>query len=196
MVKQPGKKKKQKGLFNFGNMGIANKIIPHYTYNDWINWEGKWELIEGFPIAMSPAPIPRHQKVSAKIISQFDNALSHSTCNNCSVYNFIDYKISEDTILQPDILIVCGEIKQKYLDFPPSLVVEILSPATALKDRHTKYELYEQQQVKYYLIADADKKTIEVFELKDKKYNLQPELTYHFLLNGCSITPDFSKVFD
>ncbi len=177
-------------------MGIANKIIPHYTYEDWINWEGKWELIDGFPIAMSPAPIPRHQKVSAKIISQFDNALNRSACKNCSVYNFIDYKISEDTILQPDILIVCGEIKQKYLDFPPSLVVEILSPATALKDRHTKYELYEQQQVKYYLIADADKKTIEVFELEDKKYNLQSEFSYNFSVNGCSFTPDFSKVFD
>jgi len=73
--------------------------------------------------------------------------------------------------LVPDILIVCGEIRKKYLDFPPILVVEILSPATALKDRHTKYELYQQQGVKYYLIADTDKKTIEIYELKEKNMN-------------------------
>jgi Uma2 family endonuclease len=82
------------------------------------------------------------------------------------------------TLLQPDILIVCGEIKKKYLDFPPALVVEILSPATALKDRHTKYEFYEQQGVKYYLIVDADKKTIEVSELKAKKYEMQTQSVF------------------
>lgn len=56
----------------------------------------------------------------------------------------IDYKIAEDTILSPDILIVVGEIKKKYLDFAPFLVVEILSPATALRVCHTKYQLYKQ----------------------------------------------------
>jgi Uma2 family endonuclease len=179
-------------------MSIANKIIPHYTYDDWVHWEGKWELIEGYPIAMSPAPIPRHQKISAKIISRLTRALEGSVCKDCEVYNFIDYKIEEDTILQPDILIVCGEIKKKYLDFPPALVVEILSPATALKDRHTKYELYEQQGVKYYLITDADKKIIEMYELKGKEYEMQPNAgSYKFTLaDDCSITTDFSKVFN
>lgn len=41
------------------------------------------------------------------------------------IYDLIDYKISEDTILIPDILIVCGEINKPCLDFPPALVVEI-----------------------------------------------------------------------
>jgi Uma2 family endonuclease len=179
-------------------MSIANKIIPHYTYDDWVHWEGRWELIEGHPIAMSPAPIPRHQKISAKIISQFTRALERSGCKDCEVYNFIDYKIEEDTILQPDILIVCGDIKEKYLDFPPTLVVEILSPSTAVKDRNTKYELYEQQAVKYYLIVDADKKTIEVYELKEKKFELIPQAdSYSFVLgDNCSLTPDFSNVFN
>ena len=178
-------------------MSIANKIIPHYTYDDWVHWEGSWELIEGHPIAMSPAPIPRHQKISAKLISQFTRALEGSGCKDCEVYNFIDYKIEEDTILQPDILIVCGEIEKKYLDFPPAIVVEILSPSTALKDRHTKYELYEQQGVKYYLIVDTDKKEIEIYELSGKEYKMLPKSgsDKFELADDCSITPDFSNVF-
>jgi hypothetical protein len=32
-----------------------------------------------------------------------------SKCQHCTVYNFIDYKIEEDTIVQPDILIVFDE---------------------------------------------------------------------------------------
>jgi len=179
-------------------MSIANKILPHYTYDDWVHWEGRWELIEGSPIAMSPAPVPSHQKISGRLITQLTLALLRAKCKHCEVYNFIDYKIEEDTILQPDILIVCGDIKKKYLDFPPTLIVEILSPSTALKDRHTKYELYQQQGVKYYLIVDIDKKTIEVYELKEKIYQPIPQTaSYTFVLaDDCSIEPDFSTLFN
>jgi Uma2 family endonuclease len=179
-------------------MGIANKILPHYTYDDWVHWEGKWELIEGHPIAMSPTPVPAHQRAASEIRTELTLALRKAKCKNCRAYDPLDYKIAEDTILVPDILIVCGVIKKKYLDFPPLLVVEILSPSTALKDRHTKYELYQQQGVKYYLIADTDKKTIEVYELKEKVYELQSEAGhYNFILAAdCSVTPDFSNVFN
>jgi Uma2 family endonuclease len=179
-------------------MSIANKIVPHYTYEDWVHWEGKWELIEGYPIAMSPTPVPAHQRAASEIRTELILALRKAKCKNCRAYDPLDYKIAEDTILVPDILIVCGEIRKKYLDFPPILVVEILSPATVLKDRHTKYELYQQQGVKYYLIADTDKKTIEIYELKEKKYELQAKSdSYNFILvNDCFITPEFSNVFN
>ncbi len=53
---------------------------------------------------------------------------------------------------------MCGEIKNKYLDFAPALVAEILSPSTVLKDRHSKFSIYEQQGILYYLIIDIEKK--------------------------------------
>lgn len=179
-------------------MGIADKIIPHYTYDDWINWEGKWELIEGHPIAMSPAPIPKHQLVAAELQTELVIALRKSKCKKCRVYHPIDFKISDDTILIPDILIICGEVKKKYLDFAPSLVVEILSPSTALRDRHTKFQYYQQQGVKYYLIVDADKENINVYLLEEGEYHLQKENNpYTFLLDDkCTITPDLSNIFD
>ena len=179
-------------------MGIADKIIPHYTYDDWINWEGKWELIEGHPIAMSPAPVPPHQRASAELITELTLALRKSKCKNCRVYDSIDYKISDDTILAPDVLIICGEVKKKYLDYPPSLVIEILSPSTALRDRHTKFQYYQQQGVKYYLIADVNRKCIDIYLIRDGDYALQEmNASYMFQFeDDCSITPDFSKVFE
>jgi hypothetical protein len=39
-------------------MSNAIKILPHYTYADYVQWEGKWEVIDGVPHAMSPAPRP------------------------------------------------------------------------------------------------------------------------------------------
>lgn len=77
-----------------------------------MHWEGKWELIEGFPIAMSPTPIPSHQRVAAELRTEFVLALRKSKCKNCRVYDPLDYKITDDTILVPDILTICGEIKK------------------------------------------------------------------------------------
>ncbi len=30
-------------------MNPAIKILPHYTYEDYCHWEGRWELIDGIP---------------------------------------------------------------------------------------------------------------------------------------------------
>ncbi|HEO65459.1 MAG TPA: Uma2 family endonuclease, partial [Spirochaetes bacterium] len=38
--------------------------IPRYTYEDYVNWEGRWELIDGLPYAMSPLPSINHQQVN------------------------------------------------------------------------------------------------------------------------------------
>ena len=134
-----------------------DKLLPYYTYADYYNWEGRWELIDGIPFAMSPAPSPFHQWLAVNIGAELRTAVKKSKCKHCKVYDFIDVKIKEDTILQPDCLIVCQPISKKFLDFPAALVVEILSPATALKDRHTKFALYEKFGIKYYLIIGAEK---------------------------------------
>lgn len=170
-------------------MGISNKIIPHYTYDDYIQWEGRWELIEGHPIAMSPLPVPEHQQLSANLIYEFKDELKKK-CKDCKVYSPLDYKVTEDTIIQPDILIVCCKITKPYLDFSPVVAVEILSPSTMLRDRNTKYLIYEQQGVKYYLIVNGDKKVIEIYQLIDRKYELQSYVnSFEFQLSdGCKIS--------
>lgn len=178
-------------------MSGAYKLLPHYTYSEWKLWEGKWELIDGIPYARSPSPLPKHQKVAAELRYEFTSALKKSGCTKCRAYDPIDYKITDDTILIPDILIVCGNISKPYLDFAPSLVLEILSPSTALKDRNTKYQLYEQQKVKYYLIIDIDTREIEIYELTEDKYVLQPfNSRFTFRLSAdCSIAAELGNVF-
>jgi Uma2 family endonuclease len=169
-------------------MSSALKILPHHTYEDWKEWKDRWELIEGVPYSMSPAPIPRHQIVTTNMVSEFRNALKNNTCR-CFASIYLDYLITDDTILQPDLLIVCGEIKKKFLDFPPALVVEVLSPATALKDRNNKFTIYESQKIPYYITVDIDKKEIEIYTIgSEGKYTpekFSPHSPYRFQL-----TPD------
>jgi Uma2 family endonuclease len=79
--------------------------------------------------------------------------------------------INEDTIVRPNIMMVCGPFDtNQVITTIPSLIVEIFSPATRLKDRNLKFNLYQQAGVKYYLMADPDAKTIEPFELVNNVY--------------------------
>ena len=41
-------------------MRLADKYLPHYTFEDWISWQGRLELIDVPPIAMSPTTILEH----------------------------------------------------------------------------------------------------------------------------------------
>ena len=178
-------------------MSIAERYRPYYTYEEYCQWEGRWELIEGMPYAMSPAPVPAHQSVSVLLSFEFVKALKK--CKNCKLFQPLDWKIKEDTIVQPDLLIVCDKIEKKFLDFPPVLVVEILSPATASKDRGEKMELYQSQKVKYYLIVDPQFKKLEIYEYINTQYepvSVNPEIYLFTLHDNCTADVNLQDIWE
>ncbi|MEN9405977.1 MAG: hypothetical protein RLZ12_261 [Bacillota bacterium] len=75
-------------------------------------------------------------------------------------------------IVQPDLTIICDKNKltKNGCTGVPDLVVEVLSPATAKKDRNEKFKLYEQVGIREYWIIDPTHETIEVFLLVDNAF--------------------------
>ena len=181
-------------------MGTLVRILPHYTYADYKNWPGQWEIIEGIPYAMSPLPRLRHQEIAGNIYSELKSALKKDGCN-CKAFLPVDYKVNEETVLQPDVLVICdADVNATHIEKPPGLVVEILSPSTALKDRNTKFYIYETERVKYYMMVDTDSKKIELYLLNDSgKYQLvnadfNQLYTFNFE-NGCSASVQLSAIW-
>jgi len=149
--------------------------LPRYTYEDYITWEGDWELIDGIAfskngsVSMAPAPMIKHQSISNKIARYLDEALED--CEKCQALLPIDWKITDETIVQPDNSVVCINPNNKaYITKAPKIIFEILSKSTAKKDKEIKYELYQQEGVKYYIIVNPDDEMANVYELKDGKY--------------------------
>lgn len=175
---------------------VKKEYIPQYKYDDYVQWEGNWELIGGLPYAMAPAPALDHVIVSVNISHGLVESLKN--CEKCTALAEADWKIGEDTVVRPDNLIACGEVTGAYLVKPPVLIFEILSPTTSYKDRNIKYELYEQEGVKYYILVDIDAKVAEVFELKSAKYkkiaDAQTDVV-RFDLGPCTIDFDFRKIW-
>ncbi len=147
------------------------KHIPQYTYNDYENWEGDWELIDGYPFAMSPSATGKHQLVAGEMLFQIKQDLNKSNCtNNCFIYSELDWIIDIRNVVRPDLAVVCEKKVEKFIEEPPALIVEIISETSAYRDRIIKKELYEFNNVKYYFIADPESKTVETFELINGKY--------------------------
>jgi len=168
----------------------------HYSYNDYKIWEGDWELIDGFPYAMSPKPMIKHQQVSGNIY--FELKLKNK-CKHCLLAQEIDYKIAQDTVVSPDVLVACGDdLGDKYLKKAPKVVFEILSPSTQKKDRTVKYNLYQKEGIKYYVIVDSVTKVAEIYLLEDFKYKLDKKITdknYKFDIDNCTIDFEFKNIW-
>jgi Uma2 family endonuclease len=180
-------------------MNAALKIedLPHYTYEDYARWEGRWEIINGIPYAMSPTPTKKHQRLSHKIAFQLERLLEH--CPRCKAYLPVDWQITDDTVVQPDNFVVCDENgEDEKLVVPPVLVFEILSPSTSRNDRILKYQLYQEAGVKYYCIVDPETNSAEVFIIRNSEYEKLDEFKegkITFDLGPCSIAFDFAVLF-
>lgn len=78
-------------------------------------------------------------------------------------------------------------------------MVEILSPATASKDRGEKMELYLSQKVKYYLIVDPQFQKVEVYQFINDGYEpitVNPERYTFILDNGCIAEVCFTDIWE
>jgi len=175
---------------------LKNIFIPHYTYDDYKQWEGRWELIYGIPYAMSPLPSLRHQRINGNIFSQLQKNLL--ACSDCEALMPVDWKIAEDIVVQPDISVICHPASGNYLQQAPVLIFEIFSPSTKEKDQSLKYGLYEKAGVKYYVMVDPDLEKVFVNQLINEKYHLIKDgfnENFIFELKPCTVTFEFSEIW-
>jgi Uma2 family endonuclease len=173
--------------------------LPRYCYEDYKNWDSSWELIYGVPYAMSPAPMIKHQNISTKIAWQLYDFLKE--CPTCQVLMPVDWKISDDTILQPDNSVICHTPSHEaYITKAPKIIFEILSKSTAKKDRGIKFDIYEKEGVEYYIIVDPNENIAKVYRQKEGRFIKLSDASTEivdFELVECdrTILFDFSKIW-
>lgn len=152
------------------------KSERHFTYRDYCGWpeEERWELIDGVPYDMSPAPSRKHQALSREIEFQIIGFLKGKPCQ---VYDapfdvrlpaFFNQEDDEvDTVVQPDIVVICNREKldDKGCRGAPDWVIEILSPHTVQKDLKVKSALYERHGVRELWFVHPIDRSVMVFVL-------------------------------
>jgi len=146
---------------------MATLVFEKYTYEDYKMWDGKWELIEGIPQAMAPSPVGEHQYILTRISYNLNKQLEELNCTKCFVLVETDYIVSDDTVLKPDVSLICGKIP-KFIKTPPVAIFEVISPSTKIRDEITKKTIYNQTGVKNYFLVYPDEKKI-IFKDKEIK---------------------------
>lgn len=161
-------------------MGWAVKAISKFNYADYITWSDseRWEIIDGIPYNMSPAPNRKHQEVAGNLYGIFKNYFKNKKCKLfIAPFDVVLSEESEDVLIenvvQPDISVFCDtkKLNDKGAKGAPDFVCEILSPATRDKDFGVKAHLYMKYGVKEYWIIDPDSKTVyTTFLNKDNRF--------------------------
>ena len=171
-------------------MGAPKQNAEPYTYADYLNWpdEERWELIDGVPYDMSPAPSRTHQKILldlARIIADITDV------GACETYVApLDIRFTEalhlegepedkqvETVVQPDIAVFCNSelLDERGAHGPPDIAVEILSGSTGYKDITEKLALYERHGVREYWVINGEAGFVMLYRLSSDGSYQKPD---------------------
>jgi len=179
------------------------KDIPQkefYTCEDLLSWDEdvRAEIIDG-ELFMMAQPTFRHQGVLMELSRQLANFLDGKPCKVYPAPTGVRLFAEKETLLEPDIVVICDHSKQddRIYHGAPDMVVEILSPSTARRDRVLKLNLYQQAGVREYWIVDTEAECLHVYVLQDEQYQFTQyddttAVPVH-ILPGCEI--NLNKVF-
>ncbi len=177
-------------------MSVA-ELLDGYTYDDYCFWEGNWELIEGHPVAMAPAPMRIHQDLVTEIVYELRGSLDDE-CEECVVSLENDWKINQNTVLRPDVIFTCDDEGEAYLTKAPKIIIEVISPSTAKNDEKIKFKIYEEEKVLYYILVYPDDLVAKAYRLEEGRYSKigdfsREKLKFEDL--ECGLSLDFDRVF-
>ena len=156
-------------------MATQRRVIK-FTYEDYKHTpeDKRYELIDG-DLIMVPAPRTAHQRSSREIEFPLLSFVRENDLGEV-FYAPTDVVLSDTDVVQPDILFVSNErsyiINEDNIRGAPDLVVEVLSPSTAQRDRTLKRTLYALHGVSEYWLADTEAKNVTVLTLEDGGYTV------------------------
>ena len=126
----------------------------------------RYEAIDG-ELYVTPAPSIRHQRISMRLTLILNGMLVEPGLGELFFApTGVEFPVTEEGV-RPDLLFVSNErrgiLADPWIRGAPDLVIEILSPTTAHRDRGVKRKLYDRQGVSVYWIVDPDARAIEVW---------------------------------
>ena len=93
----------------------------------------------------------------------------------------MDVHLPDGNLVMPDVFVICDKESFRHgstVYGVPDFVVEILSYSTKRKDRTLKKDIYEKNGVKEYWIVNPWEKSVEVYILRNGKFELDEEYNF------------------
>jgi Uma2 family endonuclease len=133
------------------------------------------EVLSG-QVVTSPAPLPRHSNVQGSarrfIGGPFQDDDGRGGPGGWWIFVEVDVALGPHDIVRPDL---AGWRKERLprpgsvrpIEVAPDWVCEVLSPATAARDRVHKRNLYARSGIPHYWLIDPEARVLEALTLRD-----------------------------
>jgi len=128
----------------------------------------RYELVRG-ELLVSPAPMPRHQRVVQRLFLALVDYLKPFGLGETVYCVDADITWGGDTLVQPDLFVATPEELTARWDSVKTLLlaVEVLSPRSGRADRVLKRGAYQEHRVSTYWIVDHEAGLVEVWRPED-----------------------------
>ncbi len=144
-------------------------LVKTYTLQEF--WDlpdpadrSKLELIKGV-LYMSPPPGEIHDDVWGNLNKELQRAIDRCDYRGRIYAPRAVLWIDDSTCLEPDLMYISDELKREMKPkhrTRADIVVEILSPNTAVYDRTTKSDTYRAMGIREMWLVDIEAKEVEV----------------------------------
>jgi len=134
--------------------------------------EPRCELIYG-RFYLSPSPRALHQIAAQLLWRRLDDIALR--IGGIAFMAPLDTVLADHTVVQPDILYISPQriaIVGQWIEGAPDLVIEVLSPGTARRDRSEKLRAYAELGVSEYWMADWMERQIDFMVNRDGKFHV------------------------
>lgn len=160
-----------------------------FTYSDYLLLpdNGKrYEILEG-ELLMSPAPNAKHQTTLIRLVRILSAYVEKNILGQVFIAPF-DVVISKNDVVQPDLIFIPTKnefkIKSSHMEGAPDLVVEIVSPGSAQRDRIIKRKIYALHGVKEFWLVHPEKEQIQILRLEKGDFKRIAELKREDILTS------------
>jgi Uma2 family endonuclease len=129
---------------------------------------------EGGRLIDMPRPHARHQAILRELSAELTVYLRSHRLGIC--WPEVDVQLSRWRVYVPDLVFLAQERLDRYsadrgrIVGSPDLVVEIVSPASASRDRVAKFNAYREAGVSWYWLIDSQSLAIEEYKLMPEGY--------------------------
>ena len=156
------------------------------------------ELIDGYFYDMA-SPTKEHQTILMQVALQLSLAVeAHPACRLYVAPLDVCLDNDDDTIVQPDILIVCNEndMDERRVNGAPDFITEILSPSSRYHDMFRKLNKYRLAGVREYWIVDPKSRRVTVYDFEHDE--LPASYTFNdtvpLIISNGEFSVDFVKI--
>ena len=160
-------------------MEVLEKLLTYQEYREMEFDEDdnfQYELLNGILVRKS-SPTIQHQRISGNIYFRMRLFVEEKQAGEVFTAP-LDVVLDEHNAPQPDVFYVSKDKKyildeqEQVIIGTPDIIVEVLSPGTGKHDRILKKKIYERSGVPEYWIVDPLYRSVEIFKLKDGRYEL------------------------